>query len=275
MNSKNKKIIFVVFMAMLVAVAGGVALYLYLVPKKTTIYVFRQNVSAGTIVTSDMLVAVQADSEIYVAGAKTDASERFVTGANIDAVLKSGDSLRMDVTEGMPLTLSLLTTSGGSTVEMAMNPEKIAVTIAVSDITGVTPELKPGSRVNVYATGLTDGNQMSTVLLFEGMRVLSVNKNERSLTSVTIETSTEESLKLIYYASSCSMYLGLIDSSGYEYSGVDNPSFSGSIEQNDYADPLPVEQTTEQTTEQIPEQPIEEITEQPIVQEEGGLENGQ
>ena len=31
-----------------------------------------------------------------------------MTGANLKAVLNSGDSLRMDVSEGMPLTFSML-----------------------------------------------------------------------------------------------------------------------------------------------------------------------
>ena len=260
MNSKNKKIMIVLIVALLVAVTGGVALCMYLVPKKTTIYVFKQNVSAGTIVTSDMLMPIQADSDIYVAGAKTNASERYVTGKNVDTVLKAGDSLRMDVTEGMPLTLSLLTTTGGSTVEMAMNPEKVAVTIAVSDITGITSELKAGSKVNVYATGLFN-EEYKTVLVFEGMRILAVNKNDRTLTSVTLETSTEESLKLIYYATSYSIYLGLIDSSGYEFTGTNDASYSEGASTNytatDYEDEAESTDTTENQ-----DQPADEATTQ-------------
>lgn len=260
MNSKNKKIIIVLVVAFLVAIAGGIALYMYLVPKKTTIYVFKQNVAAGTVVTYDMLMPIQADSDIYVAGAKTTASERYVTGANVDAVLKSGDSLRMDVTEGMPLTLSLLTTSGGSTVEMAMNPEKVAVTIAVSSVTGITSELKAGSKVNVYATGLFSNNEYKTTLIFEGLRILAVNKNDQSLTSVTLETSTDESLKLIYYASSFSIYLGLIDSSGYEFRGTDVSFSDGSVQnytgiESESGENIENQDTTapEPTTESQPE----------------------
>ena len=97
MNSKNKKIIIVLVVAFLVAIAGGIALYMYLVPKKTTIYVFKQNVAAGTVVTYDMLMPIQADSDIYVAGAKTTASERYVTGANVDLNQKVEKILKIKI----------------------------------------------------------------------------------------------------------------------------------------------------------------------------------
>lgn len=235
MKSKNRKIVLILILAVVVAVIGGLALYQYLVPQKTTVYVFKENVKAGEVVTSDMLVAIQADAEIYMAGASTDISSRFVTGENISAVLNSGDSLRMDVSAGMPLTLSLLTANGGSTVEMNMNPEKIAITIPITNITGVTNELKAGSRVNIYVTGSTGEETYQTTLLFENMRILAVSKdNAGSLYSATIEVSVEESLQLVYYSTSYSLYLGLIDSSGYEYSDIPHPSFAPQAEEDYY-----------------------------------------
>lgn len=271
MNSKNRKIILILLAALIIAIVGGIALYYYLVPQKTTIYVFRENVQAGERVTSDMLIPVQADSEIFVAGASVSASDRFVTGENIDAILKSGDSLRMDVTSGMPLTLSLLTTSGGSSIEMNMNPQKIAITVPINSITGITGELKAGSRVNVYVTGAYSENGLTTLLLFENMRVLNTGFKNNELHSVTLETTIEESLKLIYYTNTGTIYLGLIDSTGYEYSNTPNetPSYVPNSTSN-YVDPYAeqgktVSDTTEnpsdttiestpQTTEEIPGQ---------------------
>jgi len=254
MNTKNRKIILILIAAVLTAIAGSICLYHYLVPQKTTIYVFKENVKAGDVINEKMLIPVQADSTIFVAGANTNASERFVTGDNIDAVLKSRDSLRMDVTAGTPLTLALLTTTGGSSVEMNMNPEKIAITIPVSSVTGITNELKNGSRVNVYVTGTFD-DTYSTMLLFENMRILNVNKSNESLSSVTLETSIEESLKLIYYTTSGSIYLGLIDSSGYEYSNINMPSYSRSNTDSYYygesMENMPETDTTENTTENV------------------------
>ena len=154
MNSKNKGIIMLLVAAVIVGIIGGVALITYMKPQKTTVYTFKDNYKAGTEVTSDMLSAVQCDSKIVTAGKKTDTSSRFVTGANLKAVLNSGDSLRMDVSEGMPLTLSMLSVNGGSTVEMNMDPTKVAVTVPVTNVSGVTNDLKEGSRVNIYAMGV-------------------------------------------------------------------------------------------------------------------------
>lgn len=251
MNNKNRKIILILIAAFIVAVIGGIALYCYLVPKKTTVYVFKTNAKAGDVVTEDMLTAVQADSEIFVAGASAETSTQFVTGESIIAVLKSGDSLRMDVSAGMPLTLSLLTANGGSTVEMNMDPTKIAITIPVTGITGVTNDLKSGSRVNIYVTGADDSGNYNTTLAFQSMRILTVTKdNNGALVSATIETSVEESLKLVYYSSSYNIYLGLIDSTGYEYPTMETPSFAPNAT-NNYIDTVPVDMSNETNTDDL------------------------
>ena len=174
MNSKNKGIIMLLVAAVIVGIIGGVALITYMKPQKTTVYTFKDNYKAGTEVTSDMLTAVQCDSKIVTAGKKTDTSSRFVTGANLKAVLNSGDSLRMDVSEGMPLTLSMLSVNGGSTVEMNMDPTKVAVTVPVTNVSGVTNDLKEGSRVNIYAMGV---DTPGTTLLFQNMRVINTQKD--------------------------------------------------------------------------------------------------
>ena len=215
MNAKNKKIIFILLLALVVAVIGGVALYLYLMPQKTTVYVFNDNYESGAALTEEMLTPIQADSKIVVAGKTSDTSSQFVTGSDIQAVLNSGDSLRMDVAKGMPLTLSILSVTGGSSVEMNMDPEKSAVSIPISSTSGVTKDLKEGSRVNIYTTG---GDTNGTTLMFQNMRVLAVQKDSNGdLSSATIEVTADESLKLVYAANTCSIYFGLVDSSGYEY----------------------------------------------------------
>ena len=261
---KNRKIIIVLILAILVAGIGGFATYKYLTPQKVGVYVFKANYPAGTPIKSDMLMVVQADAKIYTAGAKNNVSSVYVTSANIDTVIKSGDSLRMDVTQGMPLTLSLLTANGGSKIEMDMDPTKIAITVPVSEITGVTNDLKAGSRVNIYVTGgvesVNDG-AFQTMLLFENMRVLSVNKNNNGiLGSVTIETDLEQSLKLVYYASSYSVYLGLVDGTGYEYSPVKEPTYSPGYK-SDFSHEEPVTAQEVPTIEEIPEPVTEAATE--------------
>lgn len=222
--AKNRKYIWILVAAIVVAVIGGVSLYLFLVPQKTTVYVFNDNYKAGEALSEEMLTPIQADSKIVVAGKKADTSSRFITGTDISAVLNAGDSLRMDVSEGMPLTLSILSVTGGSTVEMNMDPSKVAVTIPVTNITGVTNDLKEGSRVNIYTTG---GDTMGTTLLFQNMRVLSVNRDSSGImNSATIEVTVDESLKLIYAANYSAIYLGLVDSTGYEFTEESMPSYA-------------------------------------------------
>lgn len=224
MNAKNRKILFIFVAAALVAVMGGVGLYQYLLPQKTTIYVFRGAYKAGEVLTEDMLVPLQCDAHIVVAGKGEDTSSRFVTGKDIAAVLNTGDSLRMDVSEGMPLTLSLLSVNGGSPVEMHMDPSKIAVSVPVTDVTGVTNDLREGSRVNVYAAGV---DSVGTSLLFQNMRILAVaHDSSGALTSATIEVDARESLELIYAATYSSVYLGLVDGSGYEYTEEQTPGYA-------------------------------------------------
>lgn len=228
---KNRKIILILVLAFIVAVIGGVALYFYLTPQKTTVYTFKENYSAGTAITQDMLTPVQADANIYYGGAKSDISSYYVTGDNISEVLKSGDSLRTDVVKGMPFTISLLTAGGGSKVEMQMDPTKIAITVPITNITGVTNELKSGSRVNVYVTGEGGGDSevYSTKLIFQNMRVLSVSYAQgNTLESATLECNIEQSMELVYYASTYSIYLGLIDGTGYQATSVSNPFYAPS-----------------------------------------------
>lgn len=215
MNKKNKKLLIILIVAVIIAASGGAALYFYLVPQKVTMYVFKDNYKAGEVLSEEMLTPIQADSKIVVAGNTADTSSRFVTGDDITAVLQTGDSLRMDVSAGMPLTIALLSVNGGSSVEMNMDPSKVAVSIPISSTTGVTKDLKEGSRVNIYATGMENGG---TVLLFQNMRVLSVAKDSNGeLSSTTIEVDINQSLKLIYAANNTSLYLGLVDSAGYEF----------------------------------------------------------
>ncbi len=238
---KNRKIILILILAFIVATIGGIAIYFFLTPQKTTIYAFKENVSAGTMVTKDMLTPVQADSNIYMGGAKVNAAEYYVTGENLEEILKSGDSLRADVVKGMPFTYSLLTSSGGSRVEMQMDTTKIAITIPINSITGVTNELKTGSRVNIYASTGGDTSTM-TKLIFQNMRVLSANYDRNGMIiSATIECDTDQSMELVYYATYSSLYLGLVDGSSYQYTTVTNPYFTeetGSVTQSNKGDEL-------------------------------------
>lgn len=219
---KKKTITLLLLLFAVLAIAAGVMTKNYLSPQKTTVYMFNGDYEAGTQLSENMLTPVQCDAGIVVAGKNTSASECFVTGDNIVSVISSGEYLRIDVSDGMPLTFSMLSLYGGSDIEMMMDPNKVAVSIPVNAISGVTNDLKVGSRVNIYATGInTDG----ITLTLQAMKVLSVvNDANGNICGVTIEADVNESLKLVYAANYTTIYLGLVDASGYEYSSGE-PTF--------------------------------------------------
>lgn len=212
----------IIVLAVIFAIAGGAGIYSYLSPQRTTMYVFNANYEAGTQLTSEMLTAVQVDSKIIMEGSSTDASSTFVTGATITEVLKKGQSIKMNVTEGLPLTNSLLSVSGGSKVEADMDPSKIAVTVSLSETTGVTNDLKESSRVNIYTI-----RNNAAVLILQNMRILSVNRDSNgAITGATVECDADQSLKLIYAASNSTIYFGLVESSGYQATEEAEPSYA-------------------------------------------------
>ena len=229
LNAKNKKIMLILVAAILAAAASGFALYLYLMPQKTTIYVFRDNYKAGEAVTDAILTPMQVDARIVLAGRTTDTSDRFVTGANrAQYVDKRSNALRMDVAKGMPLTISMLSVDGGSYIEMNMDEKKVAVTVPINSISGVTGDLKAGSRINVYASNYKSDN--STTLIFENMRVLSVSGDDGSISAATLEVTPKESLKLIEAANHSSLYFGLVNGSGYQATGEEDLTFTPDAE---------------------------------------------
>ena len=212
--SKNKKIIIILIIAVLLALLTGYAVVSFLSPHRTTIYVFKTAYRIGTAITSDVLVPVQVDSSMVVAGRNTSVSEKFITSKEIRALLESGDSLKVSVGEGTPLMKSLLSISGGNSIMMSMSPSSVAVTVDVDNTTGITKELYSGAAVNVYVTSYSGG----TFLLFENMRVLDINrKNDGSLQSATLEVTNEQAVKLINSTKNGAIHLGLINPNGYQY----------------------------------------------------------
>ena len=212
--NKNAKILVILLVAVVMAVLAGFAVVSFLSPRRATIYVFKSAYSIGTQITSDMLVPVQVDSAMTAAGRSANVNEKFITSDDLRAILESGDSLKVSVGEGTPLMRSLLSISGGNSIMMSMAPSSVAVTVSVDNTTGVTQELYSGASVNVYVTSYSGG----TFLLFENMRVLDLNrKTNGELSSVTLEVSNEQAVKLINSTKNGAIHLGLINPNGYQY----------------------------------------------------------
>ena len=218
---KNKIIRMLLISALLFSALAGYLIYRYMSPARETIYVFNDSYQAGQQITPNMLTPLQVDANALVAGSKTSVGNYFITPADINAVIKSGDSLKIDVAKGMPITNSMLSVSGGSNIEMNLTKDSIAVSIPVNQFTGVTSDLKKGARVNIYssANGVTS-------LIQQNKRVLEVFYDSGIITGVAIEENIDESLELINAETNGSIYLGLVDSTGYQAIEGEDPYYS-------------------------------------------------
>jgi Flp pilus assembly protein CpaB len=223
-------------------------------PQRATVYLFNDAYPAGTTISTSMFVSVHVDANMVSANVKAPLNQRFVTRDEFAKIISSGDSLKIDVGKGMPLMGSMLSVTGGNSIEMLMKPSAMAVTIPVNSVRGVTSELEAGSHVNIYYTGINGTN-----MLFENMRVLDVGLgNAGTITSATIEVSHAEAALLINAAENGSLYLSLINQNGYQ----SYAEYQASI-----ATPTP-ETTPEPTPE--PEVPAEpEVPVEPAQPEEG------
>ena len=189
--------------------------YHYLNPARGIIYVFNDDYSTGQQVTKDMLTPIQVDMSIISGGAKGRIEDRFVTAGGYESIVTSGDTLKMDVAQGMPLTQAMLSKIGGSSIEMNMKPTSIAITIPVTGITGVTNDIQPGAHVNVYyASGMSQEQYVELIL--QNMKVLAVYREDADLSGVSLEVTPEESLQLVYAQNYGDVYLGLVDAAGYQ-----------------------------------------------------------
>ena len=75
--------------------------------------------------------------------------------------------------------------------------------------------------MNIYA------NIDSKIMLIQqNKRILEVFKNDGVITGVSIEEDTQESMELIYAVTNGSIYLGLVDATGYQSTEGTDPTYS-------------------------------------------------
>jgi len=255
MNSKNKKIVLVLVLAIIIALIGAVAIFSYLRPQRVTMYVFKDDYKAGTYVTDDILTPILVDRSITYGGRNAELDEAFITNNTKEKLInETTNFLKIDVSKGMPLTQSMLTINNWSKIQMEMDEKKVAVTIPINSISGVSKELTFGSRVNIYMSSSNNSGN-GTELLFENMKVLAVNKNDYGeLISATIEVNVAESLSLINAAENYSIYFALVN--GQKYQAVKGNSTVTQAPEVTNPPELPAPSETEDT-------PTPELTDTP------------
>lgn len=270
-TSKNRIIVTFIICTILFTIMACFLIYHYMSPMRETIYVFNDAYSAGEQISANMLTPLQVDTTIIAAGKNSDVGSQFVTPAEYADIVRSGDSLRIDVGKGMPLTTSMLSVSGGSSVEMNMTSDAIAVTVEVNKYTGITNDLKEGARVNVYA------NINSSIhLIQQNKRVLEVYKNDGELTGISLEENIYESMELIYAVTNGDIYLGLVDGTGYQSSEGDDPVYTGTDlsdmgteeEWGDFLSSIEDEAQTETAETPSQEETEPEVASEPVTEAE-------
>lgn len=209
-KANNKKYLILLLAAIVMAVTLCFLLYKFLSPNRAIIYTFKDSYEAGTKLSSDMLSSMEVDSNIVIAGKKTDIADFYITSTEIDSIFKDGEYLLNNVGKGKALSYYDLAKTSATSIEKNMKSSSIAVTVDVDNVTGVTSELRIGSHVNVYSN--TGDN---TELILQNMRVIDVSSNEGIINTVTIECDKQQSLKLIAAKNYGDIHLGLVDAVGY------------------------------------------------------------
>ncbi|MCI9553518.1 MAG: hypothetical protein HFE94_08300 [Acutalibacter sp.] len=218
----NKKIVYVLAAAIMLCMISAAGIYMFLAPQRATIYVFRNDCTAGTQVTRELLTPMEVDATIIEMGETNNIGKSYVTASEYTEILQNAGTLRYDVSAGTALMKSMLTSHGGSKVEMGMKPSSIAVTVPSDYLSAVTNELSSGAYVNVYASY---DNNAQTLLILQNIRVLTAPRVDGVLAGVTLEVDHEQSLKLVHAMSYAKITFGLVNSQGYQYTVEEQPAY--------------------------------------------------
>ena len=201
--SKNKKILMVLIIALVLSVLAGVGVFTLINSQKTTIYSFNGDFKAGTKITDSMFTPIQVDKKVVETNRNSDISNYYITASSFNKIISDGDYLRSNVSANEILSKAMLVTNSGNEIEASMQNDKVALTLSVDSITGEKNSTDPKTEV------------------FEKMKILEVQQeaNEtNTLKSITVECTNEQSQKLVSFAQNGYIYMGLINVTGYQSS---------------------------------------------------------
>ena len=176
--------------------------YGYLKGEKTNIYLFANDYEAGTTITREMLTTLEVDATMVENLAYSSNSAKYVTDSDLAAIIDAGDTLGTDVYAGTPFMTTQTATIGGSSVERRLGDYMTAITIPVNNISGVSPEISAGAKINIYSSYSTDDYEVEE-LLFQNVKILEVQAtgDEESgyvLNAITIELQPKDALVLLH-----------------------------------------------------------------------------
>jgi len=119
-----------------------------------------------------------------------------------------GKILLKDLRPGEPISRLVLIEPALPALTEQLSPGRRAITMPVDYVNSLSGRLAPGDRIDLFVTFAHEGQRITT-LLVSGVRVLATDEplalqsadgfglKERSVTSVTLDVSPKEALKLV------------------------------------------------------------------------------
>ena len=176
--------------------------YGYLKDEKTNIYLFNADYEAGRTITPDMLEIMEVDNKLVHKVIESNSPAQYVLPSDLQKIIDNKETLGCDVSKYTPFMSTQTASVGGSLVERRLAKNKVAITIPVNNISGVSPEITAGAMINVYTNYSSESFQVEE-LLMEEIKILDVQatgdaESGYSLSGITIQVSPEQTLKLLH-----------------------------------------------------------------------------
>lgn len=174
--------------------------------KTTKVVIAAEDIPENTEITSEMLTTVDIPVENILAETYDDPS------------LIIGMAARVDILTGEQIINSRLVeigTSTGGTLAYSITPGMRAITIAVSDVTGLKSLIRPGDYVDIIAEYIDSNDIPTEKLLLQNILVLATDQvlsdsgsnsvsesaseaDATEYTTLTLEVTTEQALEVSY-----------------------------------------------------------------------------
>ena len=248
-----------------------------------SIIVAKSDIPPLTVIKSEMLQTKEVPEELAPADAITDMSK--ILNATAKAEIFDGDV----ITERKLLTdLKQLTFVG------SIPPDCRAVSIGVSEATGVDGFAKPGDKVDLLLVETDEGRSATTNILLQDVLLLSINKNmnkksesnvaeDGTITTAAIENPSiatfalrpDEVLKLLSASKLGEIYLILrplnptdkyFESIGYTINALHIPQPEQATPQPQIVTPAPAPAVEQPTVKPKPEETPKDVNKIEIIQ---------
>lgn len=224
-NIGKKSTKFSLILIIVLAIIAMIGSYMVLTASKISVYVWKTDYPAGTLISSSMFDTVEIDKTMYTK-LNSRSGNGYVSTAESD--IWHGKYLRDDVRAGEPVYKSNFNTYGSSKAEAGIvgSQSNVAITVPVTNAEAVTPSIKSGTFVNVYA-GFVNNTGNGTVneerLILQKLKVVDViyTQKENSSTGapvvdgVTLEVNVNDSVLLNYACEYGQIRLGIVDGANY------------------------------------------------------------